>query len=458
MAGRQASTAPPELQRLWEVNNRLTKTRSDLRSTTAALHAEQKASAHARAQLEAKDRHVSELQVALAELQEAREAEAQATAEKLAGLRQEIDSYESKDEVATVRIAELERDLQRERQSTAAAVARADDAAAETTRLVSAHSEKLEALADGTQQAAKRELALHSQLLARDSSNAALAARLLELEEEHALKLQSLRDAHTAADIIGEQNAARLAETQAAMQQSIAAMECASATTAAKHEQELAQLQARVQQAEAQANRFRTAHAQEVEEKSIVAARLQAALAEVDAQLEINKAAWMKERASLMQTHAEELARVETKWRERHATLESAGRAALCDCEAKYAGRVAVLQSEFAAQNAGVESALHTCSGTSLSSASIGAPQAHTIRRCAKETSAIRIEMVAVREMVVNMQAEWMKLLPRVKRRLLKKIQALQEPTAAEPIPVVVYPHSPVSLHAAALLFTSNTD
>lgn len=454
MAGRQTSTAPPELQRLWEVNSRLTKTRSDLRSTTAALHAEQKASAHAKAQLDAKDSRLSELQAALAELQEAREAEARTAAEHLAGLRQEIDEYESKNEAATVRIGELERDLQRERQSMAAAVARADELAAEMTRLVSAHSEQLEALADGSQQTAKRELALHDELLVRDSSNAGLAARRLE-PEEHARRVQSLRDTHMAADRIVEQNAARLAEAQAAMQQSIATMECASATSAAKHEQELAQLQTRLQQAEAQATRFSTAHAQELEEKNSETVTLQAALAELEAQIEINKATCMKDRALLMQTHAAELARLETKWRERHAALESAGRAALCTSEAKFANRIAVLQSEFAAQNAGVESALRTCSG---SSANIVPPQPHMMRRCAQETSAIRSEMVAVRALVVEMQAEWMKLLPRVKRRLLKRIQSLQEPTAAEPTPPLVYSFSPVSLQAAASLFTSNTD
>ena len=162
-----------------------------------------------------------------------------------------------------------------------------------------------------------------------------------------------------------------------------------------------------------------------------------------------------------MQTHAEEIAHMQTKWREelmqaetqveikwrgRLAALESAGKAALRDREAKHAERVAALRSEFAAQNADVESALRTCSETSRSPVSVrDRPHAYVVRRCARETLAVRSEMVALREMVVAFQSEWMKLLPRAKHRLVKKIRLLQQPAVAEPEPSPANFYSPVS-------------
>jgi chromosome segregation ATPase len=290
-----------------------------------------------------------------------------------------------------------------------------------------------------------------------------LAARVSELEEEHALELQSLQDAHAVAgEKIEDQNAARVAEAQAAMQQSVATMECEAATMAAKHDEEMAKLQARVEQGDAEVSRFRTAHARVAEEQSSAAAQLQAALAEIEALAEINKAALMKDKTALMQTHAEEIAQMETKWREelvqveikwrqRLAATESAGKAALRDREAKHAERVAALRNEFAAHNADVESALRTCGQNSWSPVSIrDTPQAHVVQKCALEVSAVRSELVTLRDMVVAFQSDWMKLLPRAKQRLVKKIRLLQQPTVAEPepTPAMVYsPVSPMQLH-----------
>lgn len=124
MASRSETTAPPELRRLHEVQNRLTKARSDLRSSHASLRAEQSALARAKDQLSAKDEQLIQLQEKL----QSRDDEAKIAAEQLIALRQDIDSHNSRSEVAALRIVELERDLQQERQRTAAAVARADKA------------------------------------------------------------------------------------------------------------------------------------------------------------------------------------------------------------------------------------------------------------------------------------------------------------------------------------------
>ena len=455
MAARQDSTAPPELQRLWEVNNRLTQARGDLRSTTATLHAEQKALARANAQLAEKDTQLSELQAELQEQIQARDDDAQAAAQRLAELQQEIDSQESKGEIATVRIAELERDLRLENERAAAAVARGDEASEETARLAASHAEQLEALAEDTR---KHELALQSELLARDNSSAALAARVSELEEEHATELQNLKNAHAVAGKKVEgQNAARVAEVKAAMEQSVATMERETATMAAKHDEEIANLQARVEQGDSEVSRFRTAHDRVAEEQSSAAAQLQAALAEKEALSEINKAALMKDRTALMQTHSEEIARMETmwreqlvqvelKWRQQLAAIESAGKAALRDREAKHAERIAALQTEFAAHNTDVESALRSCSQNSWNPVSVRhTPQAHVVQKCALEVSAVRSELAALRDLVVAFQSDWMKLLPRAKHRLVKKIRLLQQPTVAEPEPSPAMVYSPVS-------------
>ena len=73
-----------------------------------------------------------------------------------------------------------------------------------------------------------------------------------EVEEEHAQELQQLQDAHTAAEKkTDEQNAARLAEAQAAMQQSVATIESETAATKTSHDEEVAKLQAHAMEADA---------------------------------------------------------------------------------------------------------------------------------------------------------------------------------------------------------------
>lgn len=181
---------------------------------------------------------------------------------------------------------------------------------------------------------------LHSEFAAEQAE---AESALSKCRDEHAQELQSLRDAHAAAKSKSEeQKAAWLADVQAAMKRSIAAMESASATEAAKHDEEITKMEARVRRAEAEAIHFRSAHAQEVEEKNSVATKQQDTLdehkvmktaleqaegranrhlheiedkmtkiVELEEQLELNKAAFKEEQDALRQTHREEIAKME---------------------------------------------------------------------------------------------------------------------------------------------------
>eukprot|EP01043_Picozoa_sp_COSAG02_P026006 COSAG02_NODE_1483_length_12385_cov_116.196565_3_plen_2312_part_00 len=219
--------------------------------------------------------------------------------------------------------------------------------------------------------------------------------------DEHVEELQSLKDTHTAAKSKSEeQKAAWLADVQAAMKRSIAAMESASATAAAKHEGEITKMEARVRRAEAEANHFRSAHAQEVEEKNSVATKQQdavdehkvlktaleqaegranrhlaevedkmAKIAELEEQLEINKSAFKEEKDALVQTHREELARIEATHIEtmqasasRLAEVQASNRRSVDAMEAaqvasadNHAAAVQVLQAESAAARRSAE-------------------------------------------------------------------------------------------------------
>ena len=191
MAKRVGSTAPPELQRLHEVQGRLNKARVDLRSQNVSLQDSQKALARAQAQLADRDEQLRELR----EEQQSRADDAQGAAGQLAGLRAELASSRADGDAAEEQIAQLERALQRERASTAAAVSRAADEAEKAAALSKAawdegaaralaELEALKAAYAGEIQSAVREAQkLAGEDMQRAAADAAASARTQALEE-----------------------------------------------------------------------------------------------------------------------------------------------------------------------------------------------------------------------------------------------------------------------------------
>ena len=200
MAKRVGSTAPPELQRLHEVQGRLNKARVDLRSQNVSLQDSQKALARAQAQLADRDEQLRELR----EEQQSRADDAQGAAGQLAGLRAELASSRADGDAAEEQIAQLERALQRERASTAAAVSRAADEAEKAAALSKAawdegaaralaELEALKAAYAGEIQSAVREAQkLAGEDMQRAAADAAASARTQALEE-----VARLNGAHT---------------------------------------------------------------------------------------------------------------------------------------------------------------------------------------------------------------------------------------------------------------------
>ena len=133
-------------------------------------------------------------------------------------------------------------------------------------------------LHETTAQHAARLEALQLEL---ETHQAEAAATLTAAQEAHGQELESVHESHGSAKKKSEdQKAAWLAEVQAAMKRSVAAMESASATTAAEHEAKINQMEAAVRRAEAESNHFRTVHAEEVEERISLVTMRQDALDE----------------------------------------------------------------------------------------------------------------------------------------------------------------------------------